>query len=67
MDYWRNKKLFGSLTDGDIRRKILRKGKSINEKIHKLVTPKEGSKGYLLNLEENKINEKVLDPDLLNA
>jgi dipeptidase E len=39
----------------------------INEKIHKLVTPKEGSKGYLLNLEENKINEKVLNPDLLNA
>tara|TARA_B100001142_G_scaffold289563_1_gene306448 strand:+ start:457 stop:1221 length:765 start_codon:yes stop_codon:yes gene_type:complete len=39
----------------------------INEKLHKLVTPKKGSKGYLLDLEDNKINEKVIDPHILDA
>ena len=49
-----NKKLFGSLTDGDIRRKILRKGKSINEKIHKFCNRK------TVFVKEGKINKKKI-------
>ena len=47
-----NKKLFGSLTDGDIRRKILRKGKNINERIHKFCNRK------TISINEGKINKK---------
>ncbi len=52
--YDKNKKLFGSLTDGDIRRKILRKGKSINEKIYKFCNRK------TIFIKEGKINKRKI-------
>ena len=52
--YDKNKKLFGSLTDGDIRRKILRKGKSINERIYKFCNRK------TIFIKEGKINKKKI-------
>ncbi len=55
-----NKKLFGSLTDGDIRRKILRKGKSINEKIYKFSNRK------TIFIEEGKVNKKKIKQIFLN-
>ena len=39
----------------------------INEKIHKLVSPKEGSKGYLISLERNKLKETIIHPEIINA
>jgi dipeptidase E len=39
----------------------------INEKLFKLVTPKQGSKGYLINLDKNKLNEEVIEPDIIDA
>ncbi len=55
-----NKKLFGSLTDGDIRRKVLRKGKSINEKINKFCNRK------TIFIEEGKVNKKRIKQIFLN-
>lgn len=55
-----NKKLFGSLTDGDIRRKVLRKGKSINEKINKFCNRK------TIFIEEGKLNKKRIKQIFLN-
>lgn len=55
-----NKKLFGSLTDGDIRRKILRKGKSINEKIHKFCNRQ------TIFIEEGNFNKKKIKQIFLN-
>ncbi len=55
-----NKKLFGSLTDGDIRRKILRKGKSINEKIHKFCNRQ------TIFIEEGNVNKKKIKQIFLN-
>ncbi len=55
-----NKKLFGSLTDGDIRRKILRKGKNINERIHKFCNRK------TISINEGKINKRKIKQIFLN-
>lgn len=54
------KRLIGSVTDGDIRRNILKKRKNLNEKIYKFCNKKTK---YIL---ENKINLKKIKYFLLN-
>ena len=55
-----NKKLFGSITDGDIRRKILKNEKTVNDKVQKYCNRKVS---YILS---NNINSSKVRKIFLN-
>ena len=55
-----NKKLFGSITDGDIRRKILKNEKTVNDKVQKYCNRKVS---YILS---NNINSSKVKKIFLN-